>query len=241
MPLLIRIVTKPEELDQVLRLRYRVYVEEMGLDLEEADHERRVIKDELDERATILAAFDGDEVVGTVCVNTGWSGFGKFESLFKMEQFRPYFPHQVSMSTRLVVAQSHRNTSLGIRLSKACFETYQRGGSKFDFICIHERQRSFFERQGYRRLSGVDLPGYGDSHVMVMAVADWEHLAQVRSPFASLVPEDARDGGSVDFFYERVLCVNRAAHAVPGREWGAEEEPRDRHISHRVAVPALAA
>src|SRR5207245_2348927 len=65
----IKLVQSAEEREQVYRLRYNVYVEEMGLNPTEADHRRRIITDPLDSSGRILAAFSNGAVVGTVRLN----------------------------------------------------------------------------------------------------------------------------------------------------------------------------
>src|SRR4051794_9246877 len=101
----IKLAQSPEELEQVYRLRYNVYVEEMGLNPAEADHSRRFITDSLDSSGKVLAAFSDGEVVATVRFNLAReAALGEWRHLFQMDQFGPFFPERVTMTTRLVVA-----------------------------------------------------------------------------------------------------------------------------------------
>src|SRR6266581_4779607 len=110
----IKLVQSPEELQQVYRLRYKVYVEEMGLNPAEADHRRRIITDSLDATGRILAAFSEGEVVGTIRLNLARdTDMGEWREIFQMDRFGPFFPERVSMTTRLVVASQFRNSTLG--------------------------------------------------------------------------------------------------------------------------------
>ena len=51
-----RFAQNQKDREAVFRLRYELYVEEMGLFLEEADHERRWLFDHYDAHATIAMA-----------------------------------------------------------------------------------------------------------------------------------------------------------------------------------------
>src|SRR5712692_4115755 len=113
----IKLVQSAEEREQVYRLRYKVYVEEMGLNPTEADHSRGIITDSLDSSARILAAFSEGEVVGTIRLNLArYPEMDQWYEMFQIEHFGPFFPDRVSMTTRLVVAREFRNGTLGVRL-----------------------------------------------------------------------------------------------------------------------------
>src|SRR5215470_8063648 len=67
----VRHATSAEERDAVYALRYAVYAEERALEhLVNVDHERKVLCDPLDESGLLLYAIRGDEVLGTIRLNT---------------------------------------------------------------------------------------------------------------------------------------------------------------------------
>src|SRR6185369_1190511 len=110
-----------EELEQVWRFRYSLAVGEMRLEIDDADHERKMIYDALDMDGTILAAFEGETVVGTICLNFANTGLGEWVDRFEMEHLGPFYPRHVSMTTKLMVASPHRTGTLRTRLLRAAF------------------------------------------------------------------------------------------------------------------------
>ncbi len=202
----IKLVQSREELEQVYRLRYKVYVEEMGLNPAEADHSRGIIMDSLDATARILAAFSDGEVVGTVRLNLARdTDMGEWRDHFQMEQFGPFFPERVSMTSRLIVAPRFRHGTLGLRLAKAVTQLGHGLGVRFDNVSCHARQLALFKHWGYRQwLPGFELEEFGKSERLVF-VSDAEYLASARAPLLSALPPMVEDHGSVAFFYEN-LC-----------------------------------
>src|SRR5947209_1693584 len=68
---LVHVAESEEERDAVFRFRYSVYVEELGRKLGNADHERRQVHDDEDDRPyTVLlyTAADDGELTGTIRV-----------------------------------------------------------------------------------------------------------------------------------------------------------------------------
>ena len=215
-------IVQRDEIDLVRRFCYSIYVEEMHLCLDKANHTRRVIDDPLDETATIFAAFEEGAIVGTVSFNLAITGLGQFASLFRMEQFGRFYPNRVSMTRRLIVSRKFRNTMLGTRLARTIARCAYDAGSRFDNICCHPRQKRYFDRLGYRQVfPNIYLQGYGDSHALLLVNADRTYLSQVRSPLLSALPEHPDDYGSVRFFYENLICTDsllakRSCEATPG-------------------------
>jgi hypothetical protein len=72
-----------EEIEAVQRLRYDVYVGELGRYRSVADHDARRFAEPEDERSWLLYACDGDEVVATTRLSWGGAGF----SVRQIEQY----------------------------------------------------------------------------------------------------------------------------------------------------------
>ena len=56
----IKVASSDEDREQIFRFRYDVYVTEMGKSPAEADHQKKIIRDELDEDAHLLYAENDD-------------------------------------------------------------------------------------------------------------------------------------------------------------------------------------
>jgi hypothetical protein len=61
----IREASNHEELEAIFGFRYRIYVDEMGRPQKDADHDRRRIRDALDDTAFNLAAWNDERIVGS--------------------------------------------------------------------------------------------------------------------------------------------------------------------------------
>ena len=75
MTVTIRRVVTPDELDEVYRFRYAVYVEEMSRVESYACHNSKRLMDSLDHpEACVFAAWSDGKIVGTVRVNLAKGG-----------------------------------------------------------------------------------------------------------------------------------------------------------------------
>jgi len=210
----IRIVTDKAELEQVYRLRYEIYVEEMGRPQKHADHHSRTVIEPLDERATIFGAFDGARLVGTLRVNMGTIADGFYPEFYGMRLFQGFFPHRTSVTCKLMVRPEFRASPVGIRLCKAGVAEDIARGVRFDFIDCNTPLISLYEKFGYRQvLPDEPHPEYGVVRRLVNDFLDLDHLRRVRSPFASLVPPDLA-AAPIDWdaireaaLSERALCA----------------------------------
>ena len=65
----IKVAKSDKDRERIFRFRYDVYVTEMGKSPTEADHQKKIIRDELDNDAHLLYAEDEGQIVGTVRLN----------------------------------------------------------------------------------------------------------------------------------------------------------------------------
>lgn len=181
----IRKVRTSSEARAVFRLRYEVYIEELGRTQRHADHAARMIEEPLDACANVFCAYDGARVVGTVRSNYArCSPLAEYAALYEMQRCGPAHPHDTSVTTKLVIAPDYRRSSLAFRLAVATYYTGLCDGVLFDFVDVYPPRVPFFERLGYRiHLPRAIHPEYGAVIVMRLDMRDTEHLAAVRSPF----------------------------------------------------------
>ncbi len=194
----------PEQLDRVYRLRYQIYVEEMGRRQQYADHGQGIVCEPLDITGHVLSAsvVHSDEVVATVRFNVGVDEhFGVYTELYRLSMFAPYFPSQVSITTKLMIAAPYRRDRLAVDL--ACF-SYRRAlelQACFDFIDCNPPLVPFFTRLGYRQVfDPVHHPEYGDVIPLVLVLHDVNHLQRIGSPFAVIARRFADRHHSIEFY-----------------------------------------
>jgi hypothetical protein len=194
MAIQIRKVRTASEASAVFRLRYEVYIEELGRTQRYADHAARAIEEPLDACANVFCAYDGARLVGTVRSNyTRCSPLGEYESLYQMQRCGGAHPRSTSVTTKLVVASDHRRSTLAFRLAAETYFTGLCDGVLFDFVDVYPARVPFFERLGYRvHLPQAMHPEYGAVIVMRLGMRDARHLAAVKSPFLRLLARAPR-------------------------------------------------
>ena len=181
----IQVARRDEDRERIFRFRYDVYVTEMGKSPAEADHQKKIIRDELDEDAHLLYAEDEGQIFGTVRLNC--RSKKKFpdvwEQRYDIEKFAPSFGDHISMTSRMMVARDYRGSSVPAALVGAVYSAGREMGSKFDFCNCAPSLLEFYEQIGFRRFTDGFVDEDNGYHVpLVMVVRDTQYLRQVRSP-----------------------------------------------------------
>jgi len=142
----IRIAETDEERRAIFAFRYRVYIEEMGKPYKNADHENKLLTDELDDCATLLYVETDNEIIGTVRIN--WGCEEKVMSFYNnLDLALPYFSHfpsnLFSFNSRLMTSLAYRNTLLPKNLAEESYRLGRENGVYFNFISCKPILRSF--------------------------------------------------------------------------------------------------
>ncbi len=192
----VRLATTLAEKEAIYRLRYQVYIEEMGGGVRhsEADPAKRQLRDELDEKALHFYVCQQGEVVACVRHNLRRDGPFECEDSFAMQRFAPAYPNQVSMTSRLVVHPKLRGTHVLKELACTGFEYgIQKTDMRFDFIDCHPRLIPLYSRLGYRIYDpGFRHPKYVYVVPMVLVFHDVDYLERIKSPFAPIAAQRPR-------------------------------------------------
>lgn len=85
----IHIATTQAELQAIYRLRYQVYVEELGATMEYADHSTQELCEPWDETGENISAWQEGRLVGCVRFNSAaTTDFSEYEQLFHLSELR---------------------------------------------------------------------------------------------------------------------------------------------------------
>ncbi len=174
------------DLEDAYRFWYSVYVQEMGRHRDDplTDHRARKLRDPIATRGCLLLARDQQRaVVGTVLNTPTSEPIGKYEEFYGLERLSGLQRLHSTITTKLMVAPSHRGTKLPMQLAKAAYSHTLQCEMLYDFIDCNDHLVRFFEKLGYRAHRGrVRHPEYGRVNSMYIALLDAIHLSNVRSP-----------------------------------------------------------
>jgi CRP-like cAMP-binding protein len=131
------------------RLRYDVYCVELGRNSPHADHDKKVITDDLDRFGHTFIAMEAGETIGTMRGNLALEGsLGLLEELYGMTR-SPHHPAKTSVCTKLIVKKSKRGSRAALKLIAAMV----RFGRPHDIVecyidCVPELL-PFYQRLGF--------------------------------------------------------------------------------------------
>lgn len=104
--------TTPEEVEGLQRLRYEVYVEELGRYRAAADHGRRLLVEPEDAGSWLFYGRDGGEVVASTRITWGGAGFSSRQvDQYELQPWLEELPAELlAVGERTTVRASHRGT-----------------------------------------------------------------------------------------------------------------------------------
>jgi len=195
--ILVRPATDESDRSACYHLRYEVYVAEQGKPYPDADHDRRLLRDPLDERGTVLMATSASgDVVGTLRVNFGDDPafVDAYGEKLDLGRLLPLGPRRLSFTSRLAINPRWRRSPVFRELVSAAFWV---GGAPEVSLSICTCRPSLvplFQHLGYQEYGPrFSEPGGGHQCALLLVTGDLEHLGAVGSPFyplASRYPPD---------------------------------------------------
>jgi CRP-like cAMP-binding protein len=192
-----------DEREACFRLRYRVYVEEMGKRPAAADHVRKSYSDALDEPATLLYVSDGSEVVASV--RTLWGGDAtpaEYVERYDLDGVLAPVPKtELGFTSYLNIAPEWRQTrAMGMALEGA-YRRIRERGAWLSFVQGNPALIPMYERMGFRRFRpNITDPDFGLRLPLALVADDVQHLSRVHSPFARFAADYSNDARHAEWF-----------------------------------------
>jgi predicted GNAT family N-acyltransferase len=182
----------------VYRLRYDVYVEEMGRYQSVADHEQRMLYEEVDKQSRIsYAAIDG-EVVATARLT--WGGDGPFpQRMIDQYGLAPFLAElpasAIAVGERGMVRPRLRGTDVLFKMMIAGRERVSERRIQLIFGDCEPHLLNLYLSLGMRTYSktNINSPEAGYLIPIVTVVEDIEYLRQIKSPMAEHVHDFGAD------------------------------------------------
>jgi predicted GNAT family N-acyltransferase len=184
----IRYADNPADREAVYRLRYDVYVREMHMFGDVADHTGGRLLDSHDDTGHLIIAEVDGAVVGTCRVN--WGGDAPLSSehraTYVLDPFLAVLaPARILVVTRLVVAPAHRNTELTLRLVVAAAEFGAARETTLAFCDCQPHLINLYQGLGFRSYTvAYNDPNFGIMVPLVLVSPDTSHFEALRSPLA---------------------------------------------------------
>ena len=208
----IHVATTPEELHAIYRLRYQVYVEEIGAEMEYADHQSKELCEPWDATGENIGAWLEGQLVGCVRFNSATTtDFSDYEHLFHvpaLKRFLTSSPADFSFSSKLAVPGNHGGRGIAKQLIQAVYSLMRVRGVALNFLICQLKLINVYRRFGWQ-VSGASFfhPEGGSEVPMVIVVQDQAHLQRVQSPFLPLCeqhPNDQKRATRLSQFYASV-------------------------------------
>lgn len=205
----------PAEKREIYHFRYQIYVEEMSKHLAEADHNNKLLYDELDEWAILLYAKIGTKIIATYRINIGTMAdfpqevikFLALDTLSNcvIEHGSPKFAY----ATKVMVTPAHRSSPALYLLMAKCYEICCYEQAQFLLGACNFHLLRLYEQLGFRRYYKNFLyPGYGLLVPLVMLIDDIQHLRKLRSPLFRIARKRQSVNTSVVKWFDTVFTSN---------------------------------
>ncbi len=231
-----------EEKEAVYRLRYDVYVQEMGRYATTADHANRRLTEPEDETGRIYYAAEGGRVVATQRLS--WGGDAPFTPrLVEQYQLAPFLaemaPGRIAVGERAMVIPELRGSALFRELQQSSRSLISDNRVELVFGCCEPHLLSLYVGQGCRTFSKKNINGKETGFLipLVSVVEDVGYLRRIGSPSAATA-KDWGDEARIPDCVERLITKGgnvisqrlTASGAFWGEVHGALEQLEDARV-----------
>lgn len=189
----IGIAASTAEKEEIYRLRYLTYAEEMSYPLTYADHKNKLLYDELDAWGILLYARVSKKIVGTMMINIGLISEFPEELAHQLclDRFKKFYNgmghSRVAYISKGIIDPCYRNTPVFKLLSEKSYEIYCEHQVQFSFAICNFYLLPLHEHFGYRRFGRISVDqSYGTIAQIVLLPDDIEHLHAVGSLFYNM-------------------------------------------------------
>lgn len=209
MTAILRLAETKADHEAIYRLRYDIYVEEMGYVFPGVDHQRRRLAESILRPTRLMVAEEGGALVGTLQFNWG------AECAFSEEERRIYrlsdfialvADEEMMIASRFMTRPSHRDTDLPARMLDAMFAFALDQKVRLLFLDCRPHLINTYLRLGFRTYARTyNDPIAGMLAPLVFVLDDVAHLERIKSRLLPLF--EARRPAKPDAIVSRILAV----------------------------------
>lgn len=237
------VATTPEERHAIYQFRYNVYVEEMGKNPRYANHTERILKDVLDDTATLLYLIMDGKIAATVRRNLLHISSlpAPLSSALAIDRFAAKFSKaSLCFDSRFMIAPEWRNSFAAGLIVAEVYKLGREQGLQFDFSHASPWLVPFYENLGFRRYTNNFLDEDAGLQIpMVMLFEDVDHLHLVHSPFYRLARHMTHSVTARDWFMQafpqQMQFFNPYQHSLE-EVWEFWLKKRRSHPDQSVAI-----
>jgi predicted GNAT family N-acyltransferase len=207
----IRLLSTQDELRDVGKLRYEIYVEEMGRSQRYADDALRLVIEPVDclPSTRVLVAYSGSELIATSRIRIYRPGEDQSDLVDYGIPSSLSREMTITEGTKYMIKKSHRgdDKGLGLRMMVFAYELLLEEGVDLDLLNANDYLVPYYRGRGYRRCGESYRHRELGQTVFPMAllVRDHDYLRKVGSPLygetlESVYPAEAgrlRDARSI--------------------------------------------
>lgn len=232
------------ERDAVYRLRYDVYVEEMGRYQAVADHKNRTLIEDCDAHSRISYAAIGDEVVATSRLT--WGGDGpipqRMVDQYYLAPFLAELPADaIAVGERAMVRPHLRGTDLLLRLMINGMPWVTERRIQLIFGDCEPHLLNLYLGLGMRTYSKANVNSAEAGYLipLVTVPEDIDYFRQLKSPLAPHI-HDFGDGKRIPDIIKRVFAEGTAVvsrvHTTPADYWDEVQEALGELEANRISA-----
>lgn len=202
--------------ENIYRFLYGIWANELYRSMEGMDHERRSMKDELDEWAKHLIAVNrSGRVVGCLRINLlrDASLPNRFDRQLKITELVEQFgSEKICYASHFTVASAARGKTVASLLVWALYRLCLTEGPSVAVAYCPLNLVSFYYQLGFRPYTENFRIDAGIRVPLVHCIRDRQYLTEIKSPLARLCPAELDDSGEA----ARQLAGRFAAFKNPG-------------------------
>lgn len=237
------IVSTETDKEALFAFRYRIYVEEMGLSPEEADHKHQWLSDELDEISINYTLKNEGKLVGALRV-TPFSKVENPQAMIDKFQLQPaieYFGAEaIATTSRFMLDPNVRHGRTIFKMMKKSFIDSFLLGYRLNYGDCSPSLIPFYEHMGYRRYTrAYNDSNYGYKIPILMLIRDHDWFQRVRSLFlrtAKDYPDDYQARAWFEKTYPEFIDVESAAMLPEGAFFNMLQEKIGTNNWHKLPI-----
>ncbi len=182
---IIKICDTYEERLEVYRLRYHVYIIEMGRKQKYADHERKVIEEPIDNKSIIFSANKNGTCIGTIRLTIREEHPLECEEFYGLDKYINYKDHEIAEVGKFLFLKEYRSTRYILDLLLYAYRWAFMKGIRVVFFNSNPHLLKLYTKVGCKLCGPYFLhPDLKEMVApLVFIVDDLHYLMRIGSPF----------------------------------------------------------